>query len=161
MTSGASQIFYASGCPFGNLLGAPLVGTMFSQEPRGCGKEMKILLTGGAGFGGLSFASRLAKEGHEVTVLIRPGERARVGSTGIAFLEGDPTQHGPWQEAVGDPSISRAHPSSPGGRMSEKRLIRESRPSTTRNLVEGIRGPIRKRGPSAAGNNRCSPSAEP
>ena len=102
MTSGASHIFYASGCPFANLLRAPLVGTIFSQEPRGCGKEMKILLTGGTGFVGPSLASRLAKEGHEVTVLIRPGERARVGSTGIAFLEGDPIQRGPWQEAVGD-----------------------------------------------------------
>ena len=102
---------------------------------------MRILMTGGTGFVGPHIASRLAKEGHEVTLLVRPGERARADSAGITFLEGDPTRPGPWQEAVRDHdgAINLAG-ASIFTRWTEeqKKLIRESRLTTTRHLVEAI-----------------------
>ena len=104
---------------------------------------MKIFMTGATGFVGPILADRLARGGHEITILVRTGEQARTGSQGIAFLEGDPLRRGTWQERVGehDAAINLAGASIFTRWTSEqKKLIRESRLLTTRHLVEGIKG---------------------
>lgn len=103
---------------------------------------MKILITGGTGFVGNYLSPRLSAEGHEVTVLTRGVARNREKESTIRFLQGDPTKHGPWQDAVAenDVIINLAGASIFGGRWSEerKRLLHESRIITTRYLVEAM-----------------------
>jgi uncharacterized protein (TIGR01777 family) len=102
---------------------------------------MKILITGGTGFIGPHLVARLVQDGHEVTILIRPSEEKARVSPGASFLEGDPTQKGIWQEAIRkqDTVINLAG-ASIFSRWTDqqKKEIRESRISTTRNIVEAI-----------------------
>jgi len=102
---------------------------------------MKILITGGTGFVGAQLTSRLTRDGHEVTILTRSLKGMKGSSPGISYLEGDPTKKGPWQEAIKnhDAAINLAG-ASIFSRWTEenKKAIRESRVSTTRNIVEGI-----------------------
>jgi uncharacterized protein (TIGR01777 family) len=102
---------------------------------------VKILMTGGTGFIGSYLAARLSKDGHAVTILIRSSEEARGAPPGVSFLQGDPTRRGPWQEAIRnhDAAINLAGaPIFTKWTDEQKRVIRESRVSTTRNLVEGM-----------------------
>jgi uncharacterized protein len=103
---------------------------------------MKMLMTGGTGFVGSYLTTRLVQERHEVTILVRPGEKVtRLASPGISFLEGDPTQKGSWQEAVRshDGAINLAGASIFSRWTAEqKQLIRESRVRTTQNIVDAI-----------------------
>lgn len=102
---------------------------------------MKILMTGGTGFVGPNIAGRLARDGHEITILARSGERNRADTPGISFAGGDPTQRGPWQEIVRehDAAINLAGASIfTRWTAEQKKLIRDSRLTTTRHLVEGI-----------------------
>jgi uncharacterized protein len=102
---------------------------------------MKILMTGGTGFVGSVLADRLVRDGHEVTILARPGEHARAGLPGLAFVEADPTERGAWQGTVRehDAAINLAGASIfTRWTAAQKRLMRESRLATTRNVVEGI-----------------------
>jgi len=102
---------------------------------------VKILITGGTGFVGTRLTSRLVQDGNEVTVLTRSPRGSGQAPEGIFYLQGDPTQKGPWQEAIQnhDAVINLAGASIFSKWTEEhKRLIRESRVSTTRNLVEGI-----------------------
>jgi len=102
---------------------------------------MKILMTGGTGFVGPNIAGRLAKDGHEITILARSGERNRADTPGISFAGGDPTQRGPWQEIVRehDAAVNLAGASIfTRWTAEQKKLIRDSRLTTTRHLVEGI-----------------------
>lgn len=102
---------------------------------------MKIMMTGGTGFVGTQLTSRLVQEGNEVTILTRSGKGAEKVTPGISYLKGDPTQRGPWQEAVQshDAVINLAGASIFAKWTEEyKKAIRESRVSTTRNIVEGI-----------------------
>jgi uncharacterized protein len=103
---------------------------------------MRILMTGGTGFVGSYLSARLAKEGYEVTILVRPGEKvAKPLLSGISFLEGDPTARGSWQDAVRmhDGAINLAGASIFSKWTDEqKRIIRESRLKTTQNIVEAI-----------------------
>ena len=102
---------------------------------------MKILVTGGTGFVGTQLTSRLIKDNHEVTILSRSPKRSGEISRGMSYLQGDPTQKGSWQEAIKnhDAAINLAG-ASIFARWTEehKKVIRESRLSTTRNIVEGI-----------------------
>ncbi|NWF92168.1 MAG: TIGR01777 family protein [Syntrophaceae bacterium] len=98
-------------------------------------------VTGGTGFVGTQLTSRLIKDGHEVTILTRSLKGAKGSLPGISYLEGDPTKKGPWQEAIKnhDALINLAGASIFSKWTEEhKRAIRESRVSTTRNIVEGI-----------------------
>ena len=102
---------------------------------------MKILITGGTGFVGTQLTSRLIKDGHEVTILTRSLKGAKGSSPGISYLEGDPTQKGPWQEAIKNHEvIINLAGASIFSRWTDeqKKAIRESRVNTTRNIVEGI-----------------------
>jgi len=102
---------------------------------------MKILITGGTGFVGTQLTSRLIKDGHEVTILTRSLKRSGEAPRGISYLQGDPNQKGPWQEAIKnhDGVINLAGASIFSKWTEEhKKAIRESRVNTTRNIVEGI-----------------------
>ena len=102
---------------------------------------MKILITGGTGFVGTTLTTRLIKDGHEVTILSRSAKRSGEVPRGISYLQGDPTQKGPWQEAIKnhDAVINLAGASIFAKWTEEyKKAIRESRVSTTRNIVEEI-----------------------
>ena len=102
---------------------------------------MKILITGGTGFVGTQLTSRLIKDGHEVTILTRSLKGAKGSSPGISYLEGDPTKKGSWQEAIKNHGaiINLAGASIFSKWTDEhKKAIRESRVSTTQNIVEGI-----------------------
>jgi len=102
---------------------------------------MKILVTGGTGFVGTQLTSRLIQDNHEVTILSRSAKRSGEIPSGISYLQGDPTQKGPWQEAIKnhDAAINLAGASIFAKWTEEhKKAIRESRVSTTRNIVEGI-----------------------
>jgi len=102
---------------------------------------MKILITGGTGFVGTQLTTRLIQEGNEVTILTRSRKGTEKVTPGILYLQGDPTQKGPWQEAIQshDAVINLAGASIFAKWTEEyKKAIRESRVSTTRNIVEGM-----------------------
>jgi hypothetical protein len=102
---------------------------------------MKILITGGTGFVGTQLTSRLIKDNHEVTILSRSAKRSGEIPKGMSYLQGDPTQKGSWQEAIKnhDAVINLAGASIFSKWTEEhKKAIRESRVSTTRNIVKGI-----------------------
>jgi uncharacterized protein (TIGR01777 family) len=102
---------------------------------------MKILITGGTGFVGTQLTSRLIQDGHELTILSRSAKRSADIPRGMSYLQGDPTQKGPWQEAIKnhDAVINLAGASIFAKWTEEhKKAIRESRVSTTRNIVEGM-----------------------
>ena len=101
---------------------------------------MKIFLTGGTGFVGKSLAPALIRGGHEVTILTRSGKG---GPPGVSIIEGDPTQKGGWQAAIKehDAVINLAGASIFTRWTDEsKKIIRESRLLTTRNLVAALEG---------------------
>ena len=102
---------------------------------------MKILITGGTGFVGTQLTSRLIQDKSEVTIVTRSFKGAKGSLPGISYLEGDPTKKGPWQEAIKDHNaIINLAGASIFSKWTEeqKKAIRESRVSTTRNIVEGI-----------------------
>jgi uncharacterized protein (TIGR01777 family) len=102
---------------------------------------MKILITGGTGFVGTQLTSRLIQDGHQVTILTRSLKGARGSSPGISYLEADPSQKGSWQQAIKDHDVViNLAGASIFSKWTEehKKAIRESRISTTRNIVEGI-----------------------
>jgi len=102
---------------------------------------MKILITGGTGFVGTQLTSRLIQDGHQVTILTRSRGGSEKARPGINYLQGDPTQKGPWQDAIRDhDAVINLAGASIFSKWTEehKKAIRESRVNTTRNIVEGI-----------------------
>jgi uncharacterized protein (TIGR01777 family) len=102
---------------------------------------MKILITGGTGFVGTQLRSRLIQDGNEVTILTRSKKGSDKDPFGVSYLEGDPTKKGPWQDTIKehDVVINLAGASIFSKWTKEhKKAIRESRVSTTQNIVEGI-----------------------
>jgi uncharacterized protein len=109
---------------------------------------MKILITGGTGFVGKQLTSRFIQEGNEVTILTRSLKESGQLPKEISYLQGDPTQKGPWQEAIPshDVIINLAGASIFSKWSDEyKKLIRDSRVFTTRNIIEGIPSKFEKR----------------
>jgi uncharacterized protein (TIGR01777 family) len=102
---------------------------------------MKILITGGTGFVGTQLTSRFIQEGNEVTILTRSLKESGQPTKGVSYLRGDPTRKGPWQEAIpGHDVIINLAGASIFSKWSDeyKKLIRDSRVFTTRNIIEGI-----------------------
>jgi uncharacterized protein (TIGR01777 family) len=102
---------------------------------------MKILITGGTGFVGTQLVSRLFKDRNEVTILTRSKRRSDKGASGVSYLEGDPTKKGSWQDTIKehDVVINLAGATIFSKWTEEqKKAIRESRISTTQNIVEGM-----------------------
>lgn len=104
---------------------------------------MKIFLTGATGFVGATLVPHLASLGHELCLLTRRGERLPFTGGNIYRVEGDSTKPGPWWNEVAkcDAAVNMAGEPI-FGRWSKvkKQGIRESRLSTTRNLVDAIPG---------------------
>lgn len=101
---------------------------------------MKIFVTGGTGFVGKTLAPALVRTGHEVSILTRSGKGE---SSGVSWIEGNPTQKGKWQEAVKEHGvIINLAGASLFTRWTEeaKRMIRDSRILTTRHLLEAMDG---------------------
>ncbi len=102
---------------------------------------MKIFITGGTGFVGSNLTKIFARAGHAVGILSRPGESRPPLPGGAAYVDGDPTREGAWQEAAacydvfvnlaGASIFSRWTPA-------RKKAILESRILTTRNLVDAL-----------------------
>jgi uncharacterized protein (TIGR01777 family) len=108
---------------------------------------MKILMTGGTGFVGKQLTSRFIQEGNEVTILTRSLKDSGQPPKGISYLQGDPTQKGPWQAAIpGHDVIINLAGASIFSKWSDeyKKLIRDSRIFTTRNIIEGIPSGLEK-----------------
>jgi uncharacterized protein (TIGR01777 family) len=102
---------------------------------------MNIFITGGTGFIGSILARRLTEQGHRVTILTRSLRANRPPPQGVSFLEGDPTKNGDWQEKVPDHDVViNLAGASIFKRWTKKykMAIRDSRISTTRNLVEAL-----------------------
>ena len=101
---------------------------------------MKIFVTGGTGFVGKTLALALIRTGHEVSILTRSGKGE---TSGVSWIEGDPTQKGKWQEAVKEHGVViNLAGASLFTRWTEeaKRMIRDSRILTTRHLLEAMDG---------------------
>jgi len=101
---------------------------------------MKIFVAGGTGFVGKTLAPALVRTGHEVSILTRSGKGE---TSGVSWIEGNPTQKGKWQEAVKEHGvIINLAGASLFTRWTEeaKRMIRDSRILTTRHLLEAMDG---------------------
>lgn len=102
---------------------------------------MKVLITGGSGFVGSRLTRELTTSGHEVTVLTRTVKKGRCLPPGAVFLEGNPTQEGPWQDHVADhDAFINLAGASIFARWNDryKKELWESRIFTTRHLVEAM-----------------------
>ena len=102
---------------------------------------MKVFITGGTGFVGTTLTQKLAQEGHEVTLLTRSIKSHPAALQGVSYLEGDPTQKGPWQKKVADQDVVINLAGASIFRRwtdSAKKLIWDSRIQTTQNLVEAL-----------------------
>jgi uncharacterized protein (TIGR01777 family) len=104
---------------------------------------VKVFLTGGTGLVGRHLALALIQRTDHVVCVTRNETRARsLLPVGAEFIQGDPTQPGPWQEAISgcDAVVNLAGESVAKGFWSEarKRAIRRSRLATTRNVAEAM-----------------------
>jgi uncharacterized protein (TIGR01777 family) len=103
---------------------------------------VKIFIAGGTGFVGNILSAALAGEGHEITVLIRPGADADAGTGGVRTVRGDPMTKGAWQEELaGHEAIINLVGASifqPWTRKA-RREIYDSRMRSTENIVEALK----------------------
>lgn len=63
---------------------------------------MRIFITGGTGFIGRTLVQKLTNSGHELTILTRSIKQGFSLPQGAAFLEGNPTKPGIWQEKAAE-----------------------------------------------------------
>jgi len=102
---------------------------------------MNVFMTGGTGFVGTYLTRKLIAEGHKVTILTPSQSGTELKIAGLTYLDGNPTIKGKWQDAVGEHDViinlagasifSRWTPE-------QKKILRESRIETTRNLVSAL-----------------------
>lgn len=105
---------------------------------------MQILMTGGTGLIGRALAPHLLARGDEVLVVSRDAARAaRALPDGVTILEADPTEPGPWLEAVrGCGAVINLSGESVGEGLwtaGKKRRLRRSRLRPTDLLAEAMR----------------------
>jgi uncharacterized protein (TIGR01777 family) len=104
---------------------------------------MRVFMTGGTGFVGRTLTKKLTERGYEVTLLTRSIRQPESLPAGASFVEGDPTQKGAWQERVAEHEIIiNLAGASIFDRWTkrQKKIIRDSRVLTTRNLVTALSG---------------------
>src|SRR5262245_13585556 len=106
-------------------------------------QAMRVFVTGGTGQVGVRLIPRLQERGDEVLVLSRRPDRARERlGTACTVVEGDPTQPGPWMEAVDgcDGVINLAGENVFARRWNDafKALLRDSRVKATENVVQAL-----------------------
>jgi uncharacterized protein (TIGR01777 family) len=102
---------------------------------------MRVFITGANGFVGTNLSRFLAEAGHEVTGLVRDEKAQRKLAPKVTAVIGNPTEPGKWQEAVAghDVLINLAGASIfKRWDSAYKKLLRDSRLLTTRNLVDAI-----------------------
>lgn len=102
---------------------------------------MKIFITGGTGFVGSHLTRQLTGQGHQVTLLTRSIKPGRSLPPGTAYLEGDPTRPGPWQDKVASHEVViNLAGASIFHRWTDdyKKSLYESRIRTTRNIVAAL-----------------------
>ncbi|MDH5298840.1 MAG: TIGR01777 family oxidoreductase [Desulfobulbaceae bacterium] len=102
---------------------------------------MNVFITGGTGFLGRALTDRLLAEGHAVTILSRGQPQRQQYTPTLSYVLGDPAHPGHWQEALADHEVViNLAGASIFRRWSEesKKVLRESRIATTRNLVAGL-----------------------
>ena len=102
---------------------------------------MRFFITGGSGFVGSSLTAGLVAMGGTVTILTRRVKEDAAAQEGVRFLEGDPTQEGPWQDAVADHDVvinMAGETIFQRWNRETKQRIYESRILTTRNLSKAL-----------------------
>jgi len=102
---------------------------------------MKIFITGANGFVGTNLGRFLLDEGHEITGLVRSEAKGRGLPKGISYVVGEGTEPGKWQESVSGHDVLINLAGVPIFRRwtsAHKRLLRDTRIITTRNLVDAI-----------------------
>ncbi len=102
---------------------------------------MEIFMTGGTGFVGTYMTKRLISEGHTVTILTQALNGTELKMAGLAYLIGNPTITGKWQEAVRehDVIINLAGASIfSRWTQDQRKILLSSRIETTRNLVQAL-----------------------
>ena len=115
---------------------------------------MRVFIVGGTGFVGVNLANRLRARGDEVTVLGHAPGRPRGLDPAVAVVVGDATAGGAWQERIaGHETVVNLAGASIFTRWTDeaKKLIRQSRILTTRNVVDAL--------PSTGGVTLLSTSA--
>jgi uncharacterized protein len=104
---------------------------------------MKVFITGANGFVGTNLSGAFLREGHQVTALIRSEKKGEHLPGEVYRVIGESTKTGKWQESVaGHDVLINLAGASIFNRWNEeyKRLLRDTRILTTRNLVEAIPG---------------------
>jgi uncharacterized protein (TIGR01777 family) len=102
---------------------------------------MKVFITGGTGFVGNTVVEALLARNDEVTILTRAAPSGKTAAHGVNYVQGDPRQSGSWQDSLaGHDGVINLVGASIFCRWTQakKRVIRESRIETTRNVVEGL-----------------------
>lgn len=115
---------------------------------------MNVFITGANGFVGAHLIKSLLQEGHRVTALVRSKAKSRGLPEEVSVVIGQSMQEGAWQEAVpGHDLLINLAGANIFKRWNEayKKLLRDSRILTTRNLVQAI--------PPSAGVTLLSTSA--
>jgi uncharacterized protein len=103
----------------------------------------RVFITGGTGFIGSALVAALHQRGDAVVVLTRDPRKGRRGlPAGVEVVEGDPTEAGPWQQALAGCTavINLAGASLAGRRWNAhyKQILHDSRVDSTRNTVDGL-----------------------
>ena len=102
---------------------------------------MRIFIAGGTGFLGSELSRQLAREGHTVTILSRFPPRGGTWPESVAFMQGDPTRVGAWQDRVREAEVVFNFAGAPifhRWTRRYKELIRTSRLESTARMVEAM-----------------------
>lgn len=104
---------------------------------------MRVFVTGATGLIGRAVCGALLAAGHAVTALSRSAGAAGKLPAGARVVAGDPTEPGPWEEALAgcDACVNLAGEPIAEGRWTpeRKRRIRESRVRSTERVAAAVR----------------------
>ncbi len=104
---------------------------------------MNVVVTGGTGFIGRPLCMTLSRDGHAVTLLTRrPAEAHHVFGRAVTVVEWNSRERGVWEKTLEAAeaviNLAGARLPMPAGPTARKRLLTDSRVSTTRLLVEAL-----------------------